>query len=112
MDNEAELDALMRARGATVIEPERLDVEDQVRAVRGADLIVGPSGSAMHLSAFAHPGTRVLEVCDARSPAKRLPNQQVIDAACGHLTAVIQYREHEGGLDMTNVRRELDRLEA
>ena len=51
--------------------------------------MAGLSGSALHLSAFANPGTRVLVVGDRRNSTKPAPSQRMIDRACGHRTAFV-----------------------
>lgn len=108
--NESELDEMMRSRDITVVRPERLEVIEQVRAARGADVIIGPSGSGLHLSAFARSGTKVLEVCDMRSRLNCLPSQRAIDAACGHLTAVVPYEAADEAYDLDRIEATLDRL--
>ena len=51
-----------RQPGFTVIAPETLPVDDQVRLARAADVLAGQAGTALHLAAFARPGTRVVEL--------------------------------------------------
>lgn len=83
------------AAGFTVVHPETLTIREQITVVRGADLIAGPSGSALHQSAFASSETRVIEIGDQRSPTDPMPSQQLIDAACGRLTAFVPYRDND-----------------
>ncbi|GAB2876291.1 glycosyltransferase family 61 protein [Nocardioides pacificus] len=84
-ERDEELDAAFAAAGFSVVSPERLSIDEQIRTVAGAAVIAGPTGSALHLSAFAPPGLRVLAVGDDRSPDGTTPMQDVIDTACGHL---------------------------
>ncbi|WP_148613113.1 glycosyltransferase family 61 protein [Nocardioides rubriscoriae] len=93
---DAHLDQTFEAAGFLVVHPETLPVAEQVALVRGAAVLAGSSGSALHLSAFAAPGTRVLEVGDERSPAQPMASQRMIDAACGHLAAFVGYRDRAG----------------
>jgi len=71
--------------------------------------VIGVSGSALHLSAFAHPGTRVIEICDSRAGVRPLPNQRVIDAACGHLASVVPFTAIDGAVDLAHLESLLDR---
>lgn len=64
--NEAEIEALFAQRGFTIIRPEEHPFETQIALVAGARFIAGPSGSAMHLAAFARPDARVLMLCSDR----------------------------------------------
>ncbi|MDO9457204.1 DUF563 domain-containing protein [Nocardioides sp.] len=86
---DAHLDATFAAAGFAVVHPETLSMAEQVSAVRGAEVLAGLSGSALHLSVFAAPGTRVLTVGDRRSPARVTKAQAMVDAACGHVTAFV-----------------------
>lgn len=90
---DAHLDETFARAGFHVVHPELLPIAEQVALVRGADVLAGPSGSALHLSAFARPGTRVLEVGDSRSPTEPMASQRMVDAACGHRTAYVGYRD-------------------
>jgi capsular polysaccharide biosynthesis protein len=114
---ETELDALVARLGFTVVYPEELDVVEQVRLAAGADLIAGVSGTALHLSAFAGSGTRVLELGDARAP-NGLPNQQVISSAAGHRHGLLPYvagpqaTARIGAFDLRSVAAHLESLES
>ncbi|MEW6225962.1 MAG: glycosyltransferase family 61 protein [Chloroflexota bacterium] len=110
LENEEELDELMRSRGWRVIYPEEMPIGDQVRAVRSARVIAGMSGSALHLAAFAPSGTRVLEIGDLRSGGRPVRNQRVIDAVRGHLTAFVPLRGDEPRLALGELARLLDEL--
>ena len=90
------VDATFGAAGFHVVHPETMSVSEQIELIRGATVLAGPAGSALHLSAFADPGTRVLVVGDRRSPINPLPTQTIIDAACGHQTAFVQDKDEAG----------------
>lgn len=90
------LDAIFAEAGFHVTHPETLPIADQIELVRGAETLAGLSGSAMHLSAFAEPGTRVLSIGDRRTPRRPPHSQAMIDGACGHLTAFVRDRDDAG----------------
>jgi hypothetical protein len=60
LENEAEVENVMRARGFEIIHPEKLKVSDQVRVFSNAAVIVGAVGSGLYNAAFSRPGTRRL----------------------------------------------------
>lgn len=83
-DWDAELERTFEAAGYLVLHPERLSVLEQVRAVAGASVLAGSAGSALHQAVFCRPGTRVVEVGDARSPDAPQSSQAMLTAACEH----------------------------
>ncbi|MCW2815552.1 MAG: hypothetical protein JWN84_3007 [Nocardioides sp.] len=88
-EQDARLDETFAAAGFAVVHPETLSIAEQVATVRGAEVLAGLSGSALHLSVFADPGTRVLTFGDRRSPARPTKAQVMVDAACGHVTGFV-----------------------
>lgn len=100
------LDATFAAAGFEVVYPECLTITEQIELVRGVQVLAGLSGSALHLSAFADPGTRVLVLGDQRSPRRPIPAQTMVDAACGHRTAFVP---NEGRRELSAALDELDR---
>ena len=64
--------------GLTVIHPQTLPLPDQIGLMAGARNIVGPDGSAMHLAAFAKPGTLVLSF-----ETRHIRNQRIINEVMG-----------------------------
>jgi capsular polysaccharide biosynthesis protein len=62
MLNEAELIARLESIGFDIIEPEKLPVEEQIKAFSSASIIVGPSGSGLFNVMFCHPGTKVIDI--------------------------------------------------
>ena len=52
----------LRQRGFTIIQPERLEFPEQVRAFSGARVIVGLGGAGMFNAVFARPGTRLVTI--------------------------------------------------
>jgi capsular polysaccharide biosynthesis protein len=99
------LAAALEASGFTMVEPDTLSVDDQVRLGRSADVLVGRAGTALHLAAFARPGTGVIALGNEQSYDRHPPTQQVINTLCGHRQAYIpptvdpeQVRAHLIGL--------------
>jgi capsular polysaccharide biosynthesis protein len=58
--------------------PQELSIRDQVAAVRAAPLVVGCDGSALHLLAFARPGTKLLAI-----DSRMVENQVMLDVQRG-----------------------------
>ena len=85
------LEEAFRGAGFTVVTPEALSVVEQIRLASGASVLAGAAGSALHLSAFAPAGVRVLELGDTRSPDVQVPTQRVVDRVCEHPSAFVPY---------------------
>lgn len=62
MLNEADVAAAITSLGFEVIEPEQLSPTEQISAFASADIVVGPSGSAMFNVVFCRPGTKVVDI--------------------------------------------------
>lgn len=60
LSNDAAVERRMARRGFTVVHPQQMSLVDQINAAAGADLIAGVDGSALHLSVFMRPGSRML----------------------------------------------------
>lgn len=58
--NEQEIEALFERLGFAIIHPEQHTLEEQVALMAGAKMVAGLGGSAMHLTVFSSPETRVL----------------------------------------------------
>ena len=93
---DARLDAFFSDAGFCVVHPETLPITEQIALVRGADVLAGLPGSALHLSAFAEPGTRVLTIGDRRNAGKPLPAQTMVDEACGHRSMFVPSDDDAG----------------
>ncbi|WP_323791645.1 glycosyltransferase family 61 protein [Nocardioides sp.] len=85
------LDRAFADAGFEVVAPEGLSIHDQVRLAAGASVLAGSAGTALHLSAFAPEGVRVLELGDDRSPGVQVPQQLVLDSAREHPSAFVPY---------------------
>jgi hypothetical protein len=57
--NAADIEAIAEAAGFVVVYPEEVDFKEQVRLVRNARYVVAPDGSALHLTLFSPPGTKL-----------------------------------------------------
>jgi capsular polysaccharide biosynthesis protein len=58
--NDAAVERRMARRGFAVAHPQLMSFVDQINAAAGADLVAGVDGSALHLSVFMRPGSRML----------------------------------------------------
>jgi hypothetical protein len=105
-----ELDARFADLGFQVVHPQELGVREQVHVAQTAPVIAAGSGSALHLSAFASPGARIIEIGDARSHSRPLVNQVVIDAARGNETAFVPFLSRDGARDVEQTMAEVGRL--
>lgn len=67
--NEEEVETRLAEIGFSVIRPETLPFAEQIALYRGAETVVSPYGSAIHVAAlFARPGTRFVEALTRRTP--------------------------------------------
>jgi len=62
MVNERALEAALRRRGFQIVRPERLPAAEQIRMMREAQVVVGPTGAAMANALFAPAGARIVEI--------------------------------------------------
>jgi capsular polysaccharide biosynthesis protein len=62
MVNEAELIERLRELGFEIVEPQNLTMREQIEMFSSAELVVGPSGSAMFNVVFCEPGTKVIDI--------------------------------------------------
>ena len=60
LSNDAAVERRMARRGFAIVHPQHMTLVDQINAAAGADLIAGVDGSALHLSVFMRPGSRML----------------------------------------------------
>ena len=76
--NEPEVEDAARRAGLQVLHPQRLDLPLQIALMAETPAIAGTDGSALHLAAFARPGTRLLSL-DTRD----VVNQRIINTVAG-----------------------------
>jgi capsular polysaccharide biosynthesis protein len=115
-ENEDEIEALLTSHGFTVLHPQRLPFETQLRIMQGADVIAGTDGSQLHMAAYARPDAKVLAF-DSRVS----PNQYAVEAASGlqavHIMANAGRRPKQGRggrfwvADLDRVQEALRRIE-
>ncbi len=91
VERDRALDEVFAAAGFTVVAPETLSIREQIRLAAGASVLAGSAGTALHLSAFAPAGLKVLELGDDRSPTVQVPHQLVLDSAREHPSAYVPY---------------------
>jgi len=90
--NETAVEEVVQRLGFTVVHPQELTIAAQVALVRGADVVAGCDGSALHLAAFARPGT-VLVAFDSRIVVNQLMIDQLARLDAVHVLA------HDGRTD-------------
>lgn len=106
--NSEAVDDLFRSHGFRVISPETMNVLEQIEAVSGADCIAGQGGSALHLSVFAKPGAKVVELGDSRTRENLVNTQRAISFAKRQPTAHIPYVEDAGKhFDLSHIEKHL-----
>lgn len=96
-ENDTVLDNALEAMGIRVVHPENLALEEQLQIVADSEIIIGLSGSALHLSAFAPPHTPTIEVGDRRTRGRPVPAQAVLDASMGRMSAFVPVIETSDG---------------
>lgn len=60
--NETAIERVFYKAGFRIVYPEQLAFMEQVALVRRADVVAGVNGTALHLTAFMAPGTRVVSI--------------------------------------------------
>lgn len=78
--NREEIEAIAAAEGLTVVKPETLSIQEQMKLFAGAGIVIGEFGSAMHNTVFSPAGTRVLclnWINELQSRIARLKRQSV-----------------------------------
>jgi capsular polysaccharide biosynthesis protein len=90
-EHDTAIEAAFAGAGFRVVTPEDLPVREQLSLASRASVLAGAAGSALHLSAFAPAGVRVVELGDTRSPDVQVPTQRVIDRVREHPSAFVPY---------------------
>lgn len=62
MTNERALEAALERRGFLIVRPEGLSPRAQIELMRGAEVVVAPTGAALANALFMPPGARVIEI--------------------------------------------------
>jgi len=89
--NEVRIERLFDRRGFSIVYPERLAFAEQLRLYSNAATIAGSSGSSLHNSIFARPGTEVIELGDPRYGGRRAPTQVLCDQVSGVQNTLIPF---------------------
>lgn len=93
LQNESDLVDPLRLRGFSFYELERMTLEDQIKLIRSASVIVSPHGAGLTFLLFCHPGTKVCEISsNGRQHYEDISNQ------CGlrySLFTICTSSEHE-----------------
>lgn len=93
IDNDAELSAMLAAKGYEVIHPERLSVRQQIDLFATASHIVAPTGAALTNMIYAPPGAEITVLYNRL--LVRVGGDLYYDAlaeACGHRVAIVECR--------------------
>ena len=80
ISNEAEMLPHLEAAGFTAVAMEGLSVEDQVRLLARADVVMSPHGGALTNTVFCRPGTKVVELLSRHV----YPFYYGLSQVCGH----------------------------
>lgn len=96
LENEAALEEMLARHGFSIVIPEQLPIEEQIRTIASAELVVGVDGSALHLCGFMHAGGAVLII-----ETRPFPVQRAINKALGlsTFTAPASFVRKEEGVD-------------
>lgn len=92
-DNETAVEGLFQRVGFRVVHPQELSIAEQVLMMRGASVVAGCDGSALHLAAFAAPGTRVVAV-DSRPVRNQFLVEDFRGLDAVHVLAAAKAIEH------------------
>ncbi len=90
--NEAEAEAVFESHGFTVVYPEQLDFQYQVRLFHAADIVAGLDGSALHNALFMRPGTKTIILGNPRKPNAPHLNQLICNRLAQVEPIFIPYR--------------------
>jgi hypothetical protein len=60
LSNDAAVERRLARRGFAVVHPQHMSLVEQINAAAGADVVAGVDGSALHLSVFMRPRSRML----------------------------------------------------
>lgn len=91
VNGDERLDNVMESLGYEILHPQDLTMSEQLDVIADSRVLAGVSGSALHLSAFTSPLTKILELGDQRTHSKALPNQRVIDDAAGRQSGFVPF---------------------
>jgi capsular polysaccharide biosynthesis protein len=91
--NEVKLQAALIKLGFQIIHMQELNIDEQIRIAAKAKLIVGPIGSAMHLTVFSPPEVEVVYLLHGACNQ----NYPMMDSLSGHKAHYLDFeRERDG----------------
>jgi capsular polysaccharide biosynthesis protein len=115
--NEEEVEALFASLGFAIIYPEQHHYGCQVASYRGAQILAGVTGSALHNTVFAPEGSLAINIGNPRHPHDTNRNQKMCDRLARVRTEFIPFegtaesdQSSSGRLDLRYLRREVERL--
>jgi hypothetical protein len=91
--NEIELHHALIKLGFQIIHMQELKIDEQIRIAAKAKLIVGPIGSAMHLSVFSPPEVQVVYLCHG-TPNQNYP---MLDELIGRKAHYLDFQRELDG---------------
>ena len=115
--NEEEVEALFASLGFAIVYPERHHFGCQVALYRGAHILAGVTGSALHNTVFAPEGSLAINIGNPRHPHDTNRNQKMCDQLARVRTgfipfegSVVSRESRVGRFDLRYLRREVERL--
>jgi capsular polysaccharide biosynthesis protein len=109
-DTVDKLEELFKEYDFKVINPETLDIYDQISIISKAKFIAGPQGSSLHLTVFAKPHTVVVEIGDSFQTIHPNTQQKIICETRGQNFYFIPYETANPHFDYKKLRELLDDL--
>jgi hypothetical protein len=113
--NMAAIESVFAGFGFAVHYPENMTSAEQLTLFAGAEIIAGPSGSGLHNSIFARPGTTIIDVGDPRSARAPTRMQQMADQLAETQPHFLPYggpngRSESGRRDIADLAAQLMRI--
>ena len=109
-DAKNKLEEIFKEYGFKVLNPETLDIYDQISVISKADFIAGPQGSSLHLTVFANPETVVIEIGDEFQTIHPNTQQKIICETRGQNFNFIPYEIDTPHFDYLKIRELLEDL--
>jgi dTDP-glucose 4,6-dehydratase len=102
-DAKNKLEEIFKEYGFKVLNPETLDIYDQISIISKADFIAGPQGSSLHLTVFANPETVVIEIGDEFQTIHPNTQQKIICETRGQNFYFIPYEIDNPNFDYLKI---------
>lgn len=101
LKNMLEVETVFAQRGFEIVYPELIPIDEQLSLYKGADVLAGFSGSAMHNCIFSEKGATLIEIGDTRARNAFLPMQAIANELSG--IKAERYAFDEDGGECINV---------